>query len=64
MRILQEYQRAVIFRLGRVKKGGAVGPGDISSIYDNEYVRTVHVFCLFEVSQFYDTDDDSNSGPS
>ena len=24
---LQEYQRAVIFRLGRVKKGGAVGPG-------------------------------------
>ena len=23
----QEYQRAVIFRLGRVKKGGAVGPG-------------------------------------
>merc|ERR1712156_1327080 len=22
-----EYQRAVIFRLGRVKKGGAVGPG-------------------------------------
>merc|ERR1712127_410131 len=24
---VQEYQRAVIFRLGRVKKGGAVGPG-------------------------------------
>ena len=24
---IQEYQRAVIFRLGRVKKGGAVGPG-------------------------------------
>ena len=23
----QEYQRAVIFRLGRVKRGGAVGPG-------------------------------------
>ena len=23
----QEYQRAVIFRLGRVKKGGAMGPG-------------------------------------
>ena len=23
----QEYERAVIFRLGRVKKGGAVGPG-------------------------------------
>ena len=24
----QEYERAVIFRLGRVKKGGAVGPGE------------------------------------
>merc|ERR1712083_848403 len=24
---VQEYERAVIFRLGRVKKGGAVGPG-------------------------------------
>eukprot|EP00095_Tigriopus_kingsejongensis_P000339 maker-scaffold194_size270518-snap-gene-1.21 protein:Tk00339 transcript:maker-scaffold194_size270518-snap-gene-1.21-mRNA-1 annotation:"unnamed protein product" len=24
---VQEYQRAVIFRLGRLKKGGAVGPG-------------------------------------
>ena len=28
----QEYQRAVIFRLGRVKKGGAVGPGVIFRI--------------------------------
>merc|ERR1712242_95776 len=27
MRKVQEYERAVIFRLGRVKKGGAVGPG-------------------------------------
>jgi len=27
IRVVQEYQRAVIFRLGRVKKGGAVGPG-------------------------------------
>ena len=25
--LFQEYERAVIFRLGRVKKGGAVGPG-------------------------------------
>jgi hypothetical protein len=25
----QEYERAVIFRLGRVKRGGAVGPGKI-----------------------------------
>merc|ERR1712020_842706 len=27
IRMVQEYERAVIFRLGRVKKGGAVGPG-------------------------------------
>jgi len=27
VRMVQEYERAVIFRLGRVKKGGAVGPG-------------------------------------
>merc|ERR1719268_566749 len=25
--MVQEYERAVIFRLGRIKKGGAVGPG-------------------------------------
>merc|ERR1711976_539438 len=27
MRMVQEYERAVIFRLGRVKRGGAMGPG-------------------------------------
>jgi len=27
VRMVQEYQRAVIFRLGRVRKGNAVGPG-------------------------------------
>lgn len=27
IRMVQEYERAVIFRLGRVKKKGAVGPG-------------------------------------
>lgn len=25
--MVQEYERAIIFRLGRIKKGGAVGPG-------------------------------------
>ena len=25
--LIQEYERAVIFRLGRIKQGGAVGPG-------------------------------------
>merc|ERR1719273_285634 len=27
IKVIQEYERAVIFRLGRVKRGGAVGPG-------------------------------------
>lgn len=27
IRMVQEYERAVIFRLGRIKRGGAVGPG-------------------------------------
>merc|ERR1711892_1121510 len=27
IKVVNEYERAVIFRLGRVKKGGAVGPG-------------------------------------
>ena len=27
VKMVQEYERAVIFRLGRVKRGGAVGPG-------------------------------------
>ena len=27
LKIVQEYERAVIFRLGRVKKSGTVGPG-------------------------------------
>jgi len=27
IKMVQEYQRAVIFRLGRVKKGGSMGPG-------------------------------------
>ena len=27
--MVQEYERAVIFRLGRIKKGGAQGPGEL-----------------------------------
>merc|ERR1712004_316585 len=27
IKVVQEYERAVIFRLGRIKKGGAQGPG-------------------------------------
>ena len=27
LKVVQEYERAVIFRLGRLKSGGAKGPG-------------------------------------
>merc|ERR1712012_529173 len=27
IKVVQEYERAIIFRLGRIKKGGAQGPG-------------------------------------
>merc|ERR1719219_1772426 len=27
VKVVQEYERAIIFRLGRLKQGGAVGPG-------------------------------------
>ena len=27
VKVVQEYERAVIFRLGRLRKGGAKGPG-------------------------------------
>jgi len=27
--VVQEYERAVIFRLGRLSKGGAKGPGKV-----------------------------------
>ena len=32
MQVIQEYERAVIFRLGRVVKGRAKGPGTIQII--------------------------------
>ena len=38
---LQEYERAVIFRLGRIKKGGAVGPGLFFIIPCMDQIQTV-----------------------
>lgn len=32
-KVVQEYERAVIFRLGRLMQGGAKGPGKFISIY-------------------------------
>lgn len=31
LKVVQEYERAVIFRLGRLMQGGAKGPGKASS---------------------------------
>lgn len=34
-KVVQEYERAVIFRLGRLMQGGAKGPGLFCSIESN-----------------------------
>jgi len=41
MKQVQEYERAVIFRLGKVKKGGAVGPGLFFIIPCLDSIQTV-----------------------
>merc|ERR1712012_274940 len=41
IRIVQEFERAVIFRLGRIKKGGAVGPGLFFIIPCMDQIRVV-----------------------
>ena len=33
LKVVQEYERAVIFRLGRLLPGGAKGPGEILEIF-------------------------------
>lgn len=41
--VVQEYERAVIFRLGRLVSGMAKGPGDIPYIYVNtlNYLQSI-----------------------
>jgi len=41
LKMVQEYERAVIFRLGRIKKGGAVGPGLFFIIPCMDSIQTV-----------------------
>merc|ERR1719350_503034 len=41
IKVVQEYERAVIFRLGRIKKGGAVGPGMFFVIPCTDEIRVV-----------------------
>ena len=40
--VVQEYERAVIFRLGRLLHGGSRGPGKTGITY---YVRIINVRC-------------------
>ncbi len=35
MQVVQEYERAVVFRLGRLRSGGAKGPGDTHNDLQN-----------------------------
>jgi len=39
VQVVQEYERAVIFRLGRIARGGAKGPGKNWTIYWLLYIR-------------------------
>lgn len=45
LKVVQEYERAVIFRLGRLTKGGAKGPGKCSS---HNAVRVNFLFLNFQ----------------
>lgn len=44
--MVQEYERAVIFRLGRVLSGGAKGPGKLTQTFNYILIRDVVVFKL------------------
>lgn len=39
IKVVQEYERAVIFRLGRLMQGGAKGPGEL--FHNNVYILMV-----------------------
>jgi len=43
IQIVQEYERAVIFRLGRLLPGGAKGPGTDNN---NDITKKFIVFCI------------------
>merc|ERR1719384_966851 len=49
MRKVQEYERAVIFRLGRVKKGGAMGPGLFTILPCIDNTVTVDLVVYFKI---------------
>ena len=47
VKVVQEYERAVIFRLGRLKKGGASGPGLFFILPCIDNYRSVEFLMLF-----------------
>lgn len=44
---MQEYERAVIFRLGRLVKGGAKGPGELPNVQNGKVPSSLHPFFIF-----------------
>jgi len=46
--IVQEYERAVIFRLGRVTAGGAKGPGGLFIAVQSKYLH-MHLYIWYNV---------------
>ena len=39
-KVVQEYERAVIFRLGRLLSGGSRGPGEFSRFFFESFTKT------------------------
>lgn len=52
LKVVQEYERAVIFRVGRLLSGGSKGPGSIRflliSIYSSLFLRNQRIFIITE----------------
>lgn len=52
LKVVQEYERAVIFRVGRLLSGGSKGPGNIGflliSIYSSLFLRNQRIFIITE----------------
>lgn len=52
LKVVQEYERAVIFRVGRLLSGGSKGPGNIGflliSIYSSLFLRNQRIFIIIE----------------
>ena len=47
IRIVQEFERAVIFRLGRVRKNGTVGPGLFFIVPCMDQVIYLFIYLIF-----------------